>query len=203
MLITASLIASLAASPLSANMQIQASTGDVWDFLGFCTEAAVEAATWVTPVGRTVRVLSAVNKFNKVRRVAPLPKTKISLPKAPRGPMTPHEAGRFGMKLALAKLKRGHKVLGREIRMAGKGESIYTTCDIVTKADDRVICVEVKYGTGRFSANQLHYHRRKNVSAFFTGSNAKAAGLSLEKPRTVWMKQMCFAHGAEVACKLE
>ena len=57
--------------------------------------------------------------------------------------------------------------------------------------------------TGRFSANQLHYHRRKNASAFFSGDRAKAAGLTTEKPRTVWMKQMCFADGAPVACKLE
>lgn len=179
------------------NLQLHASTGDLWDLLEVC----VEVATLVTPTGRAARILTTANKVNKARRIMPLAKPR--LPKVPSGRMTPHEAGRFGVELALATLKTGYKQLGREIRLLGKGEVDYTICDLVMKTGERVICVEVKYGSGRFSENQLHYHRRKNVSGHFVGRRAEEAGLSSPTPRTVWMKQMCFADGALVTCKLE
>lgn len=144
------------------------------------------------------RIAGLVSKGQKIKRVEKLGKV------APKS-LKPHISGRLGIDLAIVRLAKGYKVLAHEVRFYGEGETVYTVCDLVVKAErkERKFCVEVKNGDGSFTKNQLHYHRHKYVVGNFKGPRATTEGLVSDKPETVWMMQMCFKSEALVGCKLD
>jgi hypothetical protein len=109
----------------------------------------------------------------------------------------------IGVRIAKEKLvTEGYDFVAREVGFRGATTEMEITCDLVMRRESQFYCVAVKNGTqAHFTRRQRYYHRLASNAGSFVGEVAKVMGLASPDPKTVQMRQICYADGIPKATR--